>query len=152
MIAEGCISLEPSVNSSPIEWVLITTPYFWSAMKFLALAGVIILSVKPIERWSESRTRAGDFSLSPFVRNARYWRNALVLYLLANAVASLSGGMGNIVLSYIGGYVLLFTFFRTIDRELSLGDFARGAVRTAEATLYIAFTLALANDVLFPSL
>lgn len=140
------------MEASFLERILITTPYFCTAVEFVALAGITILVIELVERWAIPRTLRGDFSLHVVVRNARYWRNAIVLYLLANSIASLAGGMGNIVLSYIGGFILLFAFFRTIDREIPLGELARGAVRTSEITLYTVLVLALTHTLLFPSL
>jgi hypothetical protein len=135
-----------------MDRLAITTPYFWETLKYLTVALVVILIVETTERYGARRSIQGDFSLSGILRNIRSWRNAIAIYFLANSIAAISGGMGSIVLSYASGIVLIFTFFRTIDRECVLGEFARGGVRTAEATLYAAFVLALARDALFPNM
>lgn len=135
-----------------MDHLAVTTPYFWEALKYLTIALVVVLIAEAMERFGLHRSTQGDLSLSGILRNIHLWRNAIAIYLLANCIAVVSGGMGSIVLSYTGGLVLIFTFFRTIDRELALGEIPSGAVRTAEVTLYLAFCLSLARDVFYPSL
>lgn len=135
-----------------MDHLIASTPYFWDVVKQLIVAFFVLCTALAVERIGKHLAQKGDITLHVLVRNACLWRNGILLYIIANAIASISGGNGNIVLSYAGGLVLVFTFFRTIDRELSLGEIPQGAVRTAEVTLYLVFCLSLAKDVLYPSL
>jgi hypothetical protein len=135
-----------------MDYLIDSTPYFWDVVKQLIVAFFVLCTAEAVERIGKYRSREGDTTLHVLVRNVRLWRNSVLLYIVGNSIASISGGMGGTILSYAGGFILIFTFFRTIDRELSLGEIPQGAVRTAEATLYLAFCISLARDLLYPSL
>jgi hypothetical protein len=135
-----------------MEYLDLTTPYFWQAVRYLVIIAVVVLVAEAGEWYARKVTSRGDESVGAVLRNCRRWRNAFSLSLFALCVSAVAGGLPSTVLPYIAGVIIVFEFFRTIDRECSPETITRGAIRTAEVSLYICFTLSLVDSMLFQSM